>query len=96
MKAALPIAAALGMYLPSAGADAPKTPAMGTTIVQEQDIAVGLYLAPWKDETTPARERPPGLHQLPLKPADPAEDRARTAALEASDSYQRARRQSLR
>ena len=69
---------------------------MGTTIVQEQDMAVGLYLAPWKDETTPARERPPGLHQVPLKPADAAADRARSAALEVIDSYQRARRQSLR
>lgn len=96
MRAALPMVAALGLYAPLGGADAPKTPVMGTTIVQEQDIAVGLYLAPWKDETTPARERPPGLHQVPLKPADATEDRARTAALETIDSYQRARRQSLR
>ncbi len=96
MRAPFLLLAMAVMHSGIARADAPKAPVMGTTIVQQQDAAIGLFLAPWKDETTPARERPPGMHQVALQPADAAADRARTAALETVDSYQRARRQSLR
>lgn len=96
MKAAALLAATLVTHLTSAGADGPKAPVMGTVIVQENDVAIGLLLAPWKDETKPAGERPPGLHEVPLQAADVAEDQARSAALATVESYQRARRQSLR
>lgn len=96
MKRALVLATAALWSAHAAAAAAPKAPVMGTTIVQPQDAAIGLFLAPWKDETTPARVRAPGLHQVALQPADAAQDRARSAALETIDSYQRARRQALR
>ncbi|MDB5988299.1 MAG: hypothetical protein JWR16_3352 [Nevskia sp.] len=39
----------------------------GTTIVGDQDAAVGLYLTPWKDESAADTDRAPGL--LDQKPA---------------------------
>jgi hypothetical protein len=96
MRAAALLAATLATHMASANADGPKAPVMGTVIVQENDVAIGLLLAPWKDETTPARGRPPGLHVVPPQIADVAADQARTAALATVESYQRARRQSLR
>lgn len=39
----------------------PASPQTGTTIVGEQEAAVGLYLAPWKNEQRAEVNRPPGL-----------------------------------
>jgi len=35
----------------------------GTTIVGDQDAAVGLYLTPWKDESAADIDRAPGLFE---------------------------------
>lgn len=48
----------------AAGADevATAAPSFGTTIVGDQDAALGLYLMPWKDERPSRISRAPGLH----------------------------------
>lgn len=54
--------------------EAPETPGQdpGTTIVGEQDAAVGLFLAPWKNESRSGRGRPPGWNDPSLAPVEPA------------------------
>lgn len=37
----------------------------GTTIVGEQESAIGLYLTPWKEEHAAVMERPPALLDEP-------------------------------
>lgn len=44
----------------------------GTTILGDQDAAVGLFLAPWKDETRADFTRPPGLQDQVPTPGDAA------------------------
>ena len=44
----------------------------GTTIVGEQEAAVGLYLAPWKNEQPAEVSRPPGLYDPVPAPLDTA------------------------
>lgn len=63
--------AALGLSTLSIGARAQTADAAGTTILGDQDAAVGLYLAPWKDEE-PAADlgRAPGLHDEAPVPLD--------------------------
>ncbi|WP_293387500.1 hypothetical protein [Nevskia sp.] len=75
-------------------APAPATKA-GTTVVGEDEAALGLYLMPWKDEDQRPAARSPSRYTQALTPADIAEDRNRNAALENSESYERMRRQSL-
>lgn len=53
----------------SAAAEAgPAAAAAGTTILGEQDAAVGLYLAPWKNEEPAEIGRAPGLHDEAATP----------------------------
>ncbi|WP_295686524.1 hypothetical protein [uncultured Nevskia sp.] len=73
---------------------APATKA-GTTVVGEDEAALGLYLMPWKDEDQRPAARSPSRYTQALTPADIAEDRNRNAALENIESYERMRRQSL-
>lgn len=61
-----------GAALAAEGPDAgiPKKPAAGgvtagTTIVGEQESAIGLYLTPWKDEHAAVMSRPPALLDEP-------------------------------
>lgn len=73
---------------------APATKA-GTTVVGEDEAALGLYLMPWKDEDQRPAARSPSRYTQALTPADIADDRSRNAALENIESYERMRRQSL-
>lgn len=78
----------------------PVTPAApaakaGTTIVGDDEAALGLYLMPWKDEDQRPAARSPSRYTQAQTPADITDDRSRNAALENIDSYQRMRRQSL-
>lgn len=60
------------------GTASPNT-APGTTILGDQDAAVGLYLAPWKDEEPAELGRAPGLHDEAAAPVDAARfERAQT------------------
>lgn len=75
-------------------APAPATKA-GTTVVGEDEAALGLYLMPWKDEDQRPAARSPSRYTQAQAPADIADDRSRNAALENIESYERMRRQSL-
>lgn len=76
---------------------APPAPATkaGTTVVGEDEAALGLYLMPWKDEDQRPAARSPSRYTQAQAPADIADDRSRNAALENIESYERMRRQSL-
>lgn len=86
----------MGFSLQAMAAE-PATPAVaaGTTIVSEDDAAIGLYLTPWKDEDLRPAARSPSRYTQGLAAADPVADQTRNAALDSIDSYQRSRRQSL-
>ena len=89
--------AGLGLNALAAAPAAPAAPAAkaGTTIVSEDEAAVGLYLMPWKDEDQRPAARSPSRYTQAQTPAVAAEDQSRNAALDNIDSYQRMRRQSL-
>lgn len=63
----------VSLWLASASISAQETPTPqdGTTIVGEQDAAVGLFLAPWKNESRSEGGRPPGWNDPSLAPVDP-------------------------
>lgn len=67
----------------------------GTTIVSEDEAAIGLYLTPWKDEDQRPAARSPARYTRTPTPADRASDQVRSSALDNIDSYERNRRQSL-
>ena len=62
-------------------------PEAGTTIVGEQESAIGLFLTPWQDERASNLDRPPSR----LAPAAPAADSfaASAAAYESQWAYRR-------
>ena len=76
--------------LPAASAT-PAAEAEGTTIVGEREAAIGLYLAPWQDETSSDLDRPPGLYDVPLQPLDPMQFRLQADYDEAIRDYRRER-----
>ena len=57
-------------------ADAP-SPEAGVNIMGDRDSALGLFLAPWKEEERADLGRPPGLQDPALAPLD-ADGFART------------------
>lgn len=63
----------------------------GTTIVGEREAAIGLYLAPWQDETSSDLDRPPGLYDVPLQPLDPQRFKLQADYDEAIRDYRRER-----
>jgi len=77
-------------------AAAPPDGAPGTTIIGEQDTAVGLYLTPWQDETASDVDRPPGLYAPPLEPLDPMTFERLSAYDDARLAYRRERLQRSR
>lgn len=69
--AALTVAALLLAGRAAATGGGPAAPATGgTTIIGDRDAAVGLYLAPWKNENAADLDRPPSLYDEPLTPVD--------------------------
>lgn len=50
---------------------APVQPQAGVTIMGDRDSALGLFLAPWKEEERADLGRPPGLQDPALTPVDP-------------------------
>lgn len=61
----------------------------GTTIVGEQEAAVGLYITPWQEEAPGDLDRPPALFKEPLDSVDPAAFGERTASQETLADYRR-------
>lgn len=76
---------------PIAAGDASPATTAGTTVVGEQDAAVGLFLAPWKNESRGELDRPPGLLDPDFAPVD-AVGYARSAEHYASGRAYRAER----
>ncbi len=70
--------------------------APGTTIIGEQDTAVGLYLTPWQDETASDADRPPGLYTPSLAQLDPQEFQRLVDYDDARLAYRRERLQRSR
>jgi hypothetical protein len=59
----------------AAAASASKAPVVvkeagGSTIVGEQDSAMGLTLMPWKEEFSSGLDQPPSLYRAPLTPVN--------------------------
>ncbi|MGQ0621213.1 MAG: hypothetical protein ACT4QA_15040 [Panacagrimonas sp.] len=52
----------VGLYAVPITVPATEADPAGTTILGDQDAAVGLYLTPWKDEEPAELDRAPGLH----------------------------------
>ncbi len=83
MKPAKRIAASICLLACSTAAvavDAPAAaaPEVGVNIMGDRDSALGLFLAPWKEEERADLGRPPGLQDPTLAPVD-AEGFGRTA-----------------
>ena len=69
---------ALACTTPLLAADAPPAEAeAGVNIMGDRDSALGLFLAPWKEEERADLGRPPGLQDPALAPIE-AEGFART------------------
>ena len=62
----------------------------GTTIIGDQDAAVGLYLTPWKDESAADIDRAPGLLDQQPAPSDPLAFKRQIENDDAIASYRRA------
>lgn len=65
----------LGTMLPAAAGAQDEQPAAtpdpgGTTIVGERDTAVGLFVAPWREQPASTLERAPGPYDVPMQPVD--------------------------
>lgn len=66
---------------------------IGTTIIGEEEAAIGLYLMPWSEEPMGDVDRPPNLLDEPLEPIDTAQYRRQVEWYRAQVSYQKLRLQ---
>lgn len=66
---------------------------IGTTIVGEQDAAVGLYITPWKEESASDLDRPPSLFDAPAQPQDAAGFSRRVRYFDAAQAHRSERLQ---
>lgn len=85
--------ASMAADVAAAGKAATVDATAGTTIVGEQDSAMGLYLLPWKDETASGMELAPALLDVPPTPLDDAQLQRVTDYREAAASYRRSHSQ---
>jgi hypothetical protein len=66
---------------------------VGTTIIGEEEAAIGLYLMPWSEEPMGDVDRPPRLLDEPLDPIDTAQYRRQAEWYRAQVSYRKLRLQ---
>jgi len=66
---------------------------IGTTIVGEQDAAVGLYITPWKEEKASDLDRPPSLFDVPAQAVDGAGFSRRVRYFDAAQAHRAERLQ---
>lgn len=94
----VPALVAAALTLVSSAIWAEGTPAavepspIGTTIVGEQESAVGLYLMPWQEESADESDRPPSLVEQPLSAID---DRSFDANVQTQETIAAFRRSGL-
>lgn len=67
------VANALAAATPSTGTATARAPVIvkeagGSTIIGDQDSAMGLTLMPWKNEFATGLDQPPSLYRAPLEP----------------------------
>lgn len=68
--AALLMSAALLYAAPAPAQAATEQTQLGTTVIGEQDAAIGLFVNPWKEQDASTTDRPPRLFDMPLVPLD--------------------------
>ena len=61
----------------------------GTTIMGEQEAAIGLYITPWQEEAPGDLDRPPALFGEPLDTVDAAKFAERIQAQDELADYRR-------
>ncbi len=49
---------------------------LGTRVLGEPEAAVGLFIAPWREEAASTTDRPPRLFDIPYAPVDAGEFRS--------------------
>lgn len=69
---------------------------LGTTIVGEEESAIGLYIMPWKEESASDLDRPPSLYRLPTETAPASAVQRQTEFYEAHAAYRREQLQRVR
>lgn len=65
----------------------------GSTIVGEQDSAMGLTLMPWKDEFSSGLDQPPSLYRAPLTPVNGSDLQRETEYRDNLGNYRRSHSQ---
>ncbi len=65
----------------------------GSTIIGEQDSAMGLTLMPWKDEYATGLDQPPSLYRAPTSAVDPGSLQRQTEYRDNLGSYRRSHSQ---
>ena len=61
----------------------------GSTIIGEQDSAMGLTLMPWKEEYATGLDQPPSLYRAPLDPVNSSELQRQTEYRDNLSTYRR-------
>lgn len=65
----------------------------GSTIIGEQDSAMGLTLMPWKEEFSSGLDQPPSLYRAPLTPVNGADLQRETEYRDNLGNYRRSHSQ---
>lgn len=91
MKGARRLAAVLSVLSLSAMAADAVGDANGTTIIGEQEAAVGLYLTPWREELASDVDRAPRLYEASGEAVEAAALQRQVDVRESMDAYWRLR-----
>ncbi len=75
----------------AARADLPvlEAPGLGTSIVGEQEAAIGLFIVPWVADRPSDIDRPPRLFEVPLEPLDAADFGLQVKTWQQMEAYRR-------
>lgn len=66
-------------------------PRVGSTVIGDRELALGLVLMPWKEEAPSDVDRPPRLHDPRPRPLSDAAIRAEARHFETVQEYRRTR-----
>lgn len=91
MRGALRFAALLSVLSLSAMAAESVGTDSGTTIIGEQEAAVGLYLTPWREELASDVDRAPRLYEASGDAVEAADLQRQVDVRESMDAYWRLR-----
>lgn len=91
MNRARRFAVLLGMLSLNAAATGQGTEGAGTTIIGENEAAVGLYLTPWREEMASDVDRAPRLYEPQTGAVESADLMRQLEVRESMDAYWRLR-----